>query len=161
MTIYARDDTHHAKHHALYFLLDIAVTFTGQKALDSIEIPHNLTEAQKLHRVNWCCDNLRKFAGGDLNAIFDIRQMSKFEFTVTIPKPKDSLLNTDCTSETLLSVLTSPEPETNPNKPVTDVNEIRSVKQTKDINDGPRLVRRRTQLYTHLSFPNNLTRCPT
>lgn len=35
-------------------------------------IPHNLTEAQKLRRVDWCREMIQKFNGGDSNAVFDI-----------------------------------------------------------------------------------------
>ncbi|GBP12061.1 hypothetical protein EVAR_5893_1 [Eumeta japonica] len=35
-------------------------------------IPHNLTEAQKLRRVNWCREMLQRFAGGDSSAVYDI-----------------------------------------------------------------------------------------
>lgn len=35
-------------------------------------IPHNLTEAQKLRRVDWCREMIERFNGGDSNAVFDI-----------------------------------------------------------------------------------------
>jgi [histone H3]-lysine36 N-dimethyltransferase SETMAR len=35
-------------------------------------IPHNVTEAQKLRRVDWCREKIKKFNGGDSNAVFDI-----------------------------------------------------------------------------------------
>lgn len=35
-------------------------------------IPHYLTEAQKLRRVDWCREMIKKFNGGDSNAVFDI-----------------------------------------------------------------------------------------
>ncbi|GBP68494.1 hypothetical protein EVAR_42445_1 [Eumeta japonica] len=42
-------------------------------------IPHNLAEIQNLHRIDWCCEMMRRFASDDSNA----------RFTITIPKPKD------------------------------------------------------------------------
>ncbi|GBP48952.1 Mariner Mos1 transposase [Eumeta japonica] len=35
-------------------------------------IPHNLTEAQKLRRVNWCCEMMLRFAGGYSNSVYDV-----------------------------------------------------------------------------------------
>ncbi|GBP23122.1 hypothetical protein EVAR_13143_1 [Eumeta japonica] len=35
-------------------------------------IPHNLTDAQKHHRVNWYCKLMRRFGGDDSNAPYDI-----------------------------------------------------------------------------------------
>ncbi|GBP25693.1 Histone-lysine N-methyltransferase SETMAR [Eumeta japonica] len=35
-------------------------------------IPHNLTEAQKLHRINRCREMVQRFAGGDSDAIDDM-----------------------------------------------------------------------------------------
>lgn len=35
-------------------------------------IPHNLTEAQKLRRVDWCREMRERFNGGDSNSVFDI-----------------------------------------------------------------------------------------
>ncbi|GBP70761.1 hypothetical protein EVAR_50867_1 [Eumeta japonica] len=34
-------------------------------------IAHNLTEAQKPRRINWCCEMMR-FTSGDLNAVYDM-----------------------------------------------------------------------------------------
>ncbi|GBP79955.1 hypothetical protein EVAR_56547_1 [Eumeta japonica] len=36
------------------------------------QIRRNLTEAQKLRRVNWCCEIMQRFAGGDSNPMCDI-----------------------------------------------------------------------------------------
>ncbi|GBP81408.1 Putative uncharacterized protein FLJ37770 [Eumeta japonica] len=35
-------------------------------------IPHNLTEAQKLHRVTWCREMMQIYSGGDTIAVHDI-----------------------------------------------------------------------------------------
>lgn len=35
-------------------------------------IPHNLTEAQKVHRVDWCRKMVQRFNKGDSNAVFDM-----------------------------------------------------------------------------------------
>ncbi|GBP29163.1 hypothetical protein EVAR_17701_1 [Eumeta japonica] len=35
-------------------------------------IPHNLTDAQKLCRNNWCGEMVLTFAGGDSNAVYDM-----------------------------------------------------------------------------------------
>ncbi|KAJ0171150.1 hypothetical protein K1T71_013349 [Dendrolimus kikuchii] len=35
-------------------------------------IPHYLTEAQKLRRVDWCREMIQRFNGGDSKAVFDI-----------------------------------------------------------------------------------------
>ncbi|GBP21591.1 hypothetical protein EVAR_9776_1 [Eumeta japonica] len=35
-------------------------------------IPLNLTEAQKLRRVNWCHEMMQKFVSGDSNAVYDM-----------------------------------------------------------------------------------------
>ncbi|GBP12874.1 hypothetical protein EVAR_6183_1 [Eumeta japonica] len=34
-------------------------------------IAHNLTDAQKLCRINWCREMMQRFAGGDSNAVYD------------------------------------------------------------------------------------------
>ncbi|GBP19307.1 hypothetical protein EVAR_79907_1 [Eumeta japonica] len=47
-------------------------TFSGQEALNLVNIPHNLIEAQKLCPVNWCRNIMQRFAGGDANALYDI-----------------------------------------------------------------------------------------
>ncbi|GBP81789.1 hypothetical protein EVAR_66335_1 [Eumeta japonica] len=52
-------------------------------------ILHNVTEAQKLRRNNWYRKMMQKFASDDSN-VYEI--VTKAGFTVTIPKPKDSLL---------------------------------------------------------------------
>ncbi|GBP85632.1 hypothetical protein EVAR_62619_1 [Eumeta japonica] len=35
-------------------------------------VPHNLTKTQKLRRANWYRDMMHVFAGGDLNAVYNI-----------------------------------------------------------------------------------------
>ncbi|GBP32680.1 Mariner Mos1 transposase [Eumeta japonica] len=35
-------------------------------------IPHNLTEGQKLRRVNWCRDMMQRFGGGDSNVVYNM-----------------------------------------------------------------------------------------
>ncbi|GBP42928.1 hypothetical protein EVAR_87308_1 [Eumeta japonica] len=42
------------------------------RKLCTLWIPHNLTEAQKLRRVNGCCKMMQRFAGGDSNAVCDM-----------------------------------------------------------------------------------------
>ncbi|GBP31575.1 hypothetical protein EVAR_78154_1 [Eumeta japonica] len=39
---------------------------------DLDKIRHRLTEAQKLRHVNWYCEMLQRFTGGDLNAVYNI-----------------------------------------------------------------------------------------
>ncbi|GBP71367.1 hypothetical protein EVAR_50265_1 [Eumeta japonica] len=51
-------------------------------------IPHNLTEAQKLRRVNWRREMNQRFAGGDSNCVRRNYRPPKAGFTVTISKPK-------------------------------------------------------------------------
>ncbi|GBP66971.1 hypothetical protein EVAR_49946_1 [Eumeta japonica] len=46
-------------------------TLSGQEAL-YWWIPHNLTEAQKLSRINWCHEMMQRFAGDDSNAVYVI-----------------------------------------------------------------------------------------
>ncbi|GBP42731.1 hypothetical protein EVAR_23369_1 [Eumeta japonica] len=35
-------------------------------------IPHDLTEGQKLRRVNWCRDMMQRFGGGDSNVVYNM-----------------------------------------------------------------------------------------
>ncbi|GBP55534.1 hypothetical protein EVAR_36257_1 [Eumeta japonica] len=41
--------------------------YLSVRKLCSRWIPHNLTEAQKFRLVDWCCDMMQRFAGGDSN----------------------------------------------------------------------------------------------
>ncbi|GBP79633.1 hypothetical protein EVAR_45589_1 [Eumeta japonica] len=35
-------------------------------------IPYNLIKTQKYHRVNWCLEIMQRFAGGDLDSVYDM-----------------------------------------------------------------------------------------
>ncbi|GBP82129.1 hypothetical protein EVAR_62182_1 [Eumeta japonica] len=48
-------------------------------------IPNNLTDAQKLRRINYCREMMQRFAGGDLSAVYDIITAGIYlEFSVMI-----------------------------------------------------------------------------
>ncbi|GBP11898.1 Mariner Mos1 transposase [Eumeta japonica] len=35
-------------------------------------LPHNLNDAQKLHRINWCREMMQRFADGNSNVVNDM-----------------------------------------------------------------------------------------
>ncbi|GBP11144.1 Putative uncharacterized protein FLJ37770 [Eumeta japonica] len=49
----------------VYIILD---EHLAVRKLCTRRIPHNLIDAQKLHRVNWYREMVQRFAGGDTNA---------------------------------------------------------------------------------------------